>query len=132
MLYEAVRSNTVANSPVQNEHQSLYLETAKKKIEQLSAYQANWGGYNERGVKKIACEQAKRLLSTMLFYRPNWDVHIYPTTDGDIGLEWDDDQAQEMAAICTGDVIRIIEPDHSYDCGLYDALLALKLISNEL
>ncbi|HEY9871762.1 MAG TPA: hypothetical protein V6D08_21575 [Candidatus Obscuribacterales bacterium] len=85
------------------------METAGllERIEKFRTYGANWGTYNEAAVKPRACDRAAYFLSVFAFKHPLLALHVYPTSAGNIGIEWDW-SGEEVAAIFSDTEITLL------------------------
>ena len=80
----------------------------------LHSYGQNWGTYNEAAVKAKACNLAAHFVKQFASTHPLLKLHVYPTVDGDIGVEWRDGQ-REHAVIFSDSGITFVK-DVNQEC----------------
>ena len=76
-------------------------------VEKFRGYGENWGTYGEKAVKSFACDQAIAFISVSTFLKPTVSLHVYPTSGGNIGIDWDLD-SQSFTAVFTGAEVRFL------------------------
>jgi hypothetical protein len=77
------------------------------KIERFRLYRDNWGTYNEKAVKGVACDRARNFVAQFAFFKPLVRLDVYPTSGGDIGVEWKEDK-RDYAAIFSEKDFRLL------------------------
>jgi hypothetical protein len=85
-----------------------------ERVRKFRSYGDNWGTYNERAVCESACDQAEHFISNFAFWKPTVKLHVYPTSGGDIGIDWRRGDTA-FTAIFTGSDVQLLIDDDSSD-----------------